>query len=172
MEVNMPKKEQKEKLKKRRVTFSFDAPKAKEVILMGDFNNWQGKPLLMKMNQLGIWQKIVMLYPKRYEYRFLVDGQWFNDPLNDQTCPNCFGSQNNVIIISWFSQSSIREGPGIWAIGFVTGKVIDRRNKDEMLLKVFVPKTSESHIGNYGRSQGIWNKVSGHSVWVVLLSLK
>ena len=29
--------------------------------------------------------------------------------------------------------------PGIWAIGFVTGKVIDRRNKDEILLKVFVP---------------------------------
>jgi len=29
--------------------------------------------------------------------------------------------------------------PAIWTIGFVTGEVIDRKNKDEVLLKVFVP---------------------------------
>jgi len=29
--------------------------------------------------------------------------------------------------------------PGIWTIGFVTGTVIDRKNNDERLLKVFVP---------------------------------
>ena len=29
--------------------------------------------------------------------------------------------------------------PGIWTIGFVTGAIIDRRNSDEMLLKVFIP---------------------------------
>jgi uncharacterized membrane protein len=29
--------------------------------------------------------------------------------------------------------------PGIWTIGFVTGTVIDRKNNDEVLLKVFVP---------------------------------
>ncbi|MDY6973201.1 MAG: glycogen-binding domain-containing protein [Thermodesulfobacteriota bacterium] len=40
-----------------------------------------------------------MLYPERYEYRFLVDGQWYNDPQNDLTCPNCFGTQNNVILV-------------------------------------------------------------------------
>ncbi len=29
--------------------------------------------------------------------------------------------------------------PGIWTIGFVTGTIVDRPNKDERLLKVFVP---------------------------------
>lgn len=29
--------------------------------------------------------------------------------------------------------------PGIWTIGFVTGTVLDRKNNDEKLLKVFVP---------------------------------
>jgi uncharacterized membrane protein len=29
--------------------------------------------------------------------------------------------------------------PGIWTVGFVTGEVTDRANKDEILLKVFVP---------------------------------
>ena len=29
--------------------------------------------------------------------------------------------------------------PEIWTIGFVTGKIIERKNNDDMLLKVFVP---------------------------------
>jgi uncharacterized membrane protein len=29
--------------------------------------------------------------------------------------------------------------PGMWTIGFVTGKIIDKRNPDERLLKVFIP---------------------------------
>jgi uncharacterized membrane protein len=29
--------------------------------------------------------------------------------------------------------------PGMWTIGFVTGRLIDRRNNDEVLLKVFIP---------------------------------
>jgi uncharacterized membrane protein len=29
--------------------------------------------------------------------------------------------------------------PGMWTIGFVTGKIIDKNNSDETLLKVFVP---------------------------------
>ena len=29
--------------------------------------------------------------------------------------------------------------PGIWTIGFVTGDIVDRKNSDEKLLKVFVP---------------------------------
>jgi len=29
--------------------------------------------------------------------------------------------------------------PGIWTVGFVTGTIIDEKNKKEMLLKVFVP---------------------------------
>jgi uncharacterized membrane protein len=29
--------------------------------------------------------------------------------------------------------------PGIWTVGFFTGKVIDGRHNDEVLLKVFVP---------------------------------
>ena len=38
--------------------------------------------------------------------------------------------------------------PGIWTIGFVTGTVIDRKNKDEVLLKVFVPTPPNPTSGN------------------------
>jgi hypothetical protein len=38
----------------------------------------------------------VILLPGQYEYKFLVDGQWKQDPKNNRICPNKFGTYNNV----------------------------------------------------------------------------
>ncbi len=38
-------------------------------------------------------------------------------------------------------------GPGIWTLGFVTGTVVDRRKKNETLLKVFIPTTPNPTSG-------------------------
>lgn len=89
-----------QKTKRRKVTFSFESVDAKEVILMGDFNNWNAKKHLMKSNGNGKWNKSLVIPPGRYEYKFLVDGQWKEDPHNDQTCLNCFGTHNNVFNLS------------------------------------------------------------------------
>ena len=95
----MPKASSKEKTKKRRVNFSFEAPDANKVVLGGDFNNWNIRAQPMK-NEGGVWKKTVTLEPGRYEYKFLVDGQWRNDPNNTQVCANRFGTHNNVLVIS------------------------------------------------------------------------
>ena len=87
----------KQAAKRRRVTFLFDAAAAGEVILMGDFNNWNPKKHAMKNDGHGKWNKTVMLAPGRYEYKFFVDGEWKEDPRNSQTCSNCFGTQNSVL---------------------------------------------------------------------------
>ena len=92
----MAKAKSKKQIKRRKVTFSLDSSDAKEVILMGDFNNWNPKKHLMKNDGNGIWNKAVMLPPGNYEYKFLVDGEWKRDPNNEQTCPNCFGTYNSV----------------------------------------------------------------------------
>lgn len=94
----MPK--QKSKAKRRRIKFYLDSPGATSVSLVGGFNNWDSKIHPMKMNKDGIWEKVVILPPGRYEYRFFVDGQWRNDPKNDQVCANSYGSQNNIITVS------------------------------------------------------------------------
>ena len=39
----MAKVKPKKKIKRRKITFSFESSDAKEVILMGDFNNWNPK---------------------------------------------------------------------------------------------------------------------------------
>jgi len=92
----MAKQKTKTNTKKRKVAFSLSAPEAKRVAVLGDFNKWRDNTHLMKKDENGVWHKIAMLPAGRYEYRFLVDGQWCNDPKNDQACWNCFGTQNNI----------------------------------------------------------------------------
>ena len=93
----MPAKKSKQPLKRKKVLFSLEKVEANEVILMGDFNKWNPKMHPMKNDGNGTWNKVVMLYPGRYEYKFLVDGEWKEDPRSDQVCPNRFGTQNNVL---------------------------------------------------------------------------
>jgi len=87
------------KRKKRRTTLKFNAIYAKEVYLVGDFNDWNTSSHPMKYMGNGSWQKQVVLATGRYEYKFLVDGTWMTDPDNDQTCENAYGSYNSVLSI-------------------------------------------------------------------------
>jgi 1,4-alpha-glucan branching enzyme len=93
----MAKANSKEKIKRRRWTFSVEAAEAKEVFLMGDFNNWGPGKHAMRRDENGTWNKRVMLSPGDHEYKFLVDGQWTEDPRNNRRCPNCFGTYNSII---------------------------------------------------------------------------
>jgi 1,4-alpha-glucan branching enzyme len=86
-----------QKIKLRRVTFSFESDQAREVFLSGDFNNWSPKAHLMENKGNGIWKKTVMIPPGKHEYKFLADGQWTVDPRNGLTCPNCFGTYNSIL---------------------------------------------------------------------------
>jgi len=47
-----------------------------------------------------MWRITVELIPGLYAYKFLVDGQWVNDPNNPRTVANQFGSLNNVIEVT------------------------------------------------------------------------
>jgi 1,4-alpha-glucan branching enzyme len=97
MSIKIKQAPAKEKTKRKRVGFYLDAPNAQHVFLAGDFNDWEISKHPMKRSAGGIWQKITVLYPGRYEYKFLVDGHWRIDPANDRTKWNCYGSQNSVI---------------------------------------------------------------------------
>jgi 1,4-alpha-glucan branching enzyme len=89
----------KTKVLTRKVPFEFLAPAAKEVYLAGDFNNWDASANPMKKDRKGIWKITLSLKPGTYEYRFLVDGNWENDPSCCNCVPNEFGSQNCVRIV-------------------------------------------------------------------------
>lgn len=95
----MGKEKIKSKTGKRRVTFTLEVKEASNVALMGDFNNWNEKTHPMKKDNKDLWKKTVFLNSGRYEYRFLVDGEWQNDLRNNQLCKNRFGTYNNFITV-------------------------------------------------------------------------
>lgn len=76
--------------------FSFTAPSATSVQLLGDFTHWQEHPINMRKDINGIWRASIPLDPGTHPYRFLVDGQWRDDPDATLRVPNPFGSQDSV----------------------------------------------------------------------------
>lgn len=81
-------------------TFSITAPGALSVMLVGDFTQWQDEPISMVKRGGGLWTASVNLPPGTYHYRFLVDGQWRDDPENTLRVPNPYGGENSVRAVS------------------------------------------------------------------------
>ena len=77
-------------------TFSFAAPEAMSVQLVGDFTHWRQQPINLRKGEDGIWRATVELEPGDHHYRFLVDGQWHDDPECSLHVANPFGSQDAV----------------------------------------------------------------------------
>jgi 1,4-alpha-glucan branching enzyme len=75
-------------------SFSFRAPDAISVLLVGDFTRWQENPISLQKGADGIWRTIIQIPPGTHHYRFLVDGEWRDDPECTLRAPNPFGSQN------------------------------------------------------------------------------
>lgn len=80
--------------------FQLDAPGARSVQLAGDFTDWQAAPLDMIPAEDGTWFAIVPLAPGNYAYRFIVDGQWRDDPQPVRQVPNPFGTVNAVVTVT------------------------------------------------------------------------
>ena len=79
--------------------FSFNAPAAMSVMLVGDFTHWQEKPISLKQERNGVWKTTVPLAPGTYHYRFLVDGEWRDDPECTLRVPNPYGAQDSVRMV-------------------------------------------------------------------------
>jgi 1,4-alpha-glucan branching enzyme len=76
--------------------FSFRAPGALSVQLLGDFTHWEKQPVHLKKESGGIWRASVRLEPGIYHYRFVVDGEWHDDPDCILRVANPFGSENMI----------------------------------------------------------------------------
>lgn len=84
---------------RRRVSFSISAPDARNVKLAGDFTGWEAAALEMKRQTNGAWKASIAVPPGQHEYRFIVDGQWADDPKCDVRKPNPFGGENCLRVV-------------------------------------------------------------------------
>jgi len=83
----------------KKAIFSLKADNASSVRLAGDFTNWEKAPIEMSLSDNGDWSAVISLQPGSYSYRFIVDGEWQDDPRCTQRHPNPFGTENGVIEI-------------------------------------------------------------------------
>ena len=84
----------------KRVLFSLLARRVKEVQLVGDFTHWEARPIIMdRMKPRSrTFGAVVDLPPGTYQYKFIVDGEWAEDP-KAESVPNDFGTRNSVITV-------------------------------------------------------------------------
>ncbi len=82
-----------------KVTFSL--PKhvqADEIAICGDFNGWDPAAHPMKKYKDGHFAVSVNLAEGQYRYRFLLDGEkWENDWEAEEYAPNPYGGEDSVI---------------------------------------------------------------------------
>lgn len=69
---------------------------AQKVILSGSFNEWDEESLKMEKTAEG-WELRLQLKSGTYEYKFIVDGMWMEDPANPETRLNQYHTLNSVL---------------------------------------------------------------------------
>ncbi len=85
---------------KLKTDFIFNAPAAQNVVLAGSFTDWQDGALALRKLKGGVWKTTVALPRGNYEYRFIVDGQWQDDPTCETRVDNSFGVKNCLRVIA------------------------------------------------------------------------
>lgn len=70
---------------------------AHAVFVAGSFNDWRPDLTPLRNSREGGWETTLSLPPGDYEYRFVVDGEWVDDPLACRFVANPFGGTNAVL---------------------------------------------------------------------------
>ncbi len=87
----------------RQVEISYRDPRAHDVRIAGDFNGWVPDKGVRTTHQADgetrVWTKILALPPGRYQYRYVVDGEWREDPENPDAIPGPAGIRNSVLVV-------------------------------------------------------------------------
>ncbi len=84
------------------VHFIFYDRRARQVAVVGDFNDWN--PAAAPMQNSKPWQWRATLpqpAPGRYHYKFLIDGErWMDDPENAEKEADGFGGVSGVLVVT------------------------------------------------------------------------
>jgi 1,4-alpha-glucan branching enzyme len=81
------------------VGFQLDAPFAGAVFVAGEFNDWSPTATPMEKGEDGIWRAKLKLKTGKYQYKFVVDGTWMEDPGNPDMVADPYGGHNSVLTV-------------------------------------------------------------------------
>jgi 1,4-alpha-glucan branching enzyme len=81
------------------VRFGYFQPQAREVFLVGSFNNWNTAVTPMQRDEFGDWSVELELPAGQHHYRLWVDGAWRDDPSAQQTALNPLGGFDAIVVV-------------------------------------------------------------------------
>lgn len=81
------------------VKFIWPDARAHRVYLVGDFNHWDEQSLPMRRSNSLRFEIELVIPPGRYQFKYLIDGIWWNDPDADEYVDNFWGSEDSVICV-------------------------------------------------------------------------
>ncbi|MHB8622800.1 MAG: AAA family ATPase [Sulfuricaulis sp.] len=68
-----------------------------KVQLAGEFNSWMPDQGVITRIVNGVVEKTIMLSPGTYQYRYVINGKWQEDPSNPEVIPNHSGGFNSIL---------------------------------------------------------------------------
>ncbi len=93
------------------IRFIFDQVVESDVFLVGDFNNWAEDSHLMERQGDGTHAISIRLGAGEYEYKYKSGCVWFNDSSAHKYVPNCWGSENSVVVVEPYEVFERPESP-------------------------------------------------------------
>jgi len=75
-----------------------DFQSAKNIIISGSFNDWNPAKDSLQKTANG-WQIYLQLKPGVYMYKFIVDGEWMEDPANPDKIISEFDNYNSILLV-------------------------------------------------------------------------
>jgi glucoamylase len=92
------------------VTFIYRG-KARQVEAVGDFTSWRPRRLALRALAGTDVKYLTMKFARdaRVEYKFIADGEWTNDPLNERKLDNGVGGFNNFFTMPDYRPSALAE---------------------------------------------------------------
>ena len=86
---------------RKQVTFKYRAEPGADVYIVGSFNDWN--PMQTRLRDKsgdGRYRASLALAPGRYEYKFVVNGQWRIDPKCQDPIVNRYHTLNGVVTVN------------------------------------------------------------------------
>ena len=83
------------------IIFLLHDHQVRHVAVLGDWDNWRMPGFPAVQIEPGLWQADVpLLPPGRYVYKFLLDGErWQDDPANLHRVHDEYGGLNSVLFV-------------------------------------------------------------------------
>jgi len=153
------------------VTFQLAAPGAGGVEVAGTFNGWSPTP--MDKGEGDLWSLVLDLDPGEYQYKFIIDGTWREDPAAESYADDGYGGRNGVFTLG--DEAKVLGAAGAPATGEAAAKP---SGATEPVTFTFEPRTGgvrdvflAGTFNGWDPGKDRMTDEDGDGVWTITLQL-